>query len=440
MAKKTLPLSEKNIRNPKWPIGKEESPLYLYDGDGLFIIISPPIFLPDPKTGEPKSVAGSKLWRFKYRFNNKERLISFGAYPEVSLEQAREKRRIAREQVAAGVDPGVEKKKYKNATAGISAAEDENYSFEKVARDWHKITKKGWSVDYGNQILERLKKEAFPHIGKSQIADIEAPHILKMLRKIVERGAIEAAHRMHFDCRRIFAYAIGCGYVKRNPAADLNRSLPPYRKGNRAAIIDPKGVSKLLNAIDGYKGSHVVRAALKLAPLFFCRPGELRALEWSWIDFGEKIIDIPKENMKGRKGEKRAHFIPLCRQALNILKDLKIITGNGKFVFPSVRGPSRSMSENTVNVALRAMGFSEDEMCGHGFRALARTVARERLKIPEAYLEIQLSHVTKSPNGTAYDRVAFLDERIEMMQVWADYLDSLRVGGPIPAHNLTFKG
>jgi integrase len=428
MARKIAPLTNANLLNPK-PKDKSkdkdkpspiDKPFTMYDGDGLFILVNPATTMTDPKTGKDKTVPGSKLWRFKYRIAGKEKLMSFGAYPEVSLTAAREKRKDAREKVAAGTDPLLAKKAKIETKSG-----DVENSFEVNAREYHKSIASGgdWSTDHAEIKLKNWERDLFPWIGNRPIADITPEELLGHLERVVDRGAIETAHRLRYDCQRIFAYAIVKGRAKINSALLLSGILPKIKKGHYAAITDPKEAGLLLNAIDHYIGTLVVRSALKLAPLFFVRPGELRHMEWSEIDFDDKRWNVPGEKMK----MEIAHIVPLCRQAMAVLKDLEPFSRHrSKYVFPGLNSNSKCMSENAVNNAIRAMGYEKDQMCGHGFRAMARTIARERLKIEAEYLEIQLSHKTKAPNGSAYDRVAFLDERILVMQQWADYLDQLR--------------
>ena len=259
-------------------------------------------------------------------------------------------------------------------------------------------------------------------MGERAVAEIKAPELLVVLRKMESRGALETAHRVRSICSQVFRYAIATGRADRDPATDLKGALPPYSQGHHSAIIEPKKVGHLLNAIDAYNGTIVVKCALQLSPFVFLRPGELRYAEWKEFDLESALWDIPAERMKRRV----AHLVPLSRQVIGIIKELHAFTGRGRFLFPGTRSASRPMSENTVNAALRYMGFDKETMTGHGFRAMARTMIRQNLHIIPEYIELQLSHVTKSQNGTAYDRVSFLPERREMMQVWADYLDQLK--------------
>ncbi len=380
----------------------KEKPYKLSDGDGLFLLVNP---------------AGGKWWRFKYRFEGKEKLISFGTYPEVSLADAREKRDAARKLVAAGIDPGELRKAQKASTRAIS----EN-TFEVVAREWHGKYSKTWSTAHAANIIYRLEKEVFPWLGARPIEEIKAPELLKILRRVESRGALDTAHRVRNTCSQVFRYAVATGRAERDPGADLRGALPPVKNDHFAAPTDPKDVAPLLRAIDDYQGSYIVQCALKLAPLFFVRPGELRQAEWAEINLETAEWNIPGSRMK----MKEPHIVPLARQALDILHDLKALTGNSKYVFPCHRSPLRCMSENAVNAALRRMGFEKSEITGHGFRAMARTILDEVLQVRPDFIEHQLAHAVKDPNGRAYNRTAHLAERKKMMQQWADYLDSLK--------------
>lgn len=403
MPKRITPLSDTKVRNVK-PQAKE---VKLFDGGGLFLLVAP---------------TGGKLWRFKYRFAAKEKKLTFGTYPEVSLADARQRREDARKLLANGVDPGEVKKAQKAAQVAVT----EN-SFEVVAREWHTKFSGTWSACHAETTLGRLLLDVFPVIGARPIGEIKAPEILAMLRRIESRGALETAHRVRTICGQVFRYAVATGRAERDPAADLKGALPPYKKSHLAAITDPKAVTPLLRAIDGYQGSFVVKCALQLAPLVFVRPGELRQAEWPEIDIEAAEWNIPPERMK----MKIAHLVPLSTQAINILRELKAITGNSRYLFPCHRSFARPMSNNAINAALRRMGFEKDEMTGHGFRAMARTILDEVLQVRPDYIEHQLAHAVKDPNGRAYNRTAHLVERKKMMQIWADYLDGLKRGAKI---------
>lgn len=403
MPKRIMPLTDLQVSKAK-PGGKQ---LTMFDGGGLFLLVTP---------------SGGKLWRFKYRFAGKEKLLSFGAYPEISLSDARNRREEARKLLANDVDPSEIRKAKKAAIV----AETEN-SFEVVAREWHSKFSSTWSPSHAETTLRRLQADVFPVLGEKPVNEIKAPELLAMLRRIESRGALETAHRIRTICGQVFRYAVATGRAERDPAADLKGALPPYKKSHLAAITDPKEVAPLLRAIDEYKGSFVVKCALQLASLVFVRPGELRQAEWMEIDFEVAEWNIPAERMK----MKVAHLVPLSRQAVAILKELEPLTGRSRYLFPCHRSYARPMSNNAINAALRRMGFDKDEMTGHGFRAMARTILDEVLQVRPDFIEHQLAHAVKDPNGRAYNRTAHLKERRKMMQTWADYLDEIKSGAKV---------
>jgi integrase len=295
-------------------------------------------------------------------------------------------------------------------------------SFEVVAREWFAKQKPMWVDSHADKILQRLENDIFPWLGPRPIADIAAKELLAVINRIVERGAIDTAHRALQNCGQIFRYAIVTGRADRNPAADLRGALPGTKKKHQAAIMDPGAIGGLLRAIDSYAGSLITRSALRLAPLVFVRPGELRHAEWAEIDLEAGQWNIPAEKMKMRE----PHLVPLSSQAITILEELRPLTGRGRYVFSGGRSPRRPMSNNAVLAALRRMGFAKDEMSGHGFRAMARTILDETLHFRPDYIEHQLAHAVRDPNGRAYNRTAHLPERRKMMQAWADYLDALK--------------
>ena len=392
-----MPLTDTKIRNAK-PKNKQYK---LYDNDGLFLLVAP---------------TGGKWWRFKYRFEGKEKLISLGTYPEVSLAKARERRNTARKQVADSIDPSLARKASK-----ASKQQGEN-TFEVVAREWHTKFTPTWTAGHAKTIKSRLEFNVFPFIGTRQITDIKAPELLMVLRRIESRGALETAHRVRSICSQVFRYAVATGRAERDQAADLRGALPPVKPNHLSAITDPNKVGGLLRAIDGYQGSLVTRCALRLAPLVCVRPGELRHMEWAEIDFDAAEWNIPAEKMKTRT----PHLVPLSKQSLQILQEIHPLTGSSRYVFPSARTPHRPMSNNAVLAALRRMGIEKGEMTGHGFRAMARTILDEVLHVRPDYIEHQLAHAVRDPLGRAYNRTAHLPERRKMMQTWADYLDNLR--------------
>jgi integrase len=381
----------------------------LFDGGGLFLMVTP---------------SGGKLWRFKYRFDGKEKKIALGAYPEISLLDARQRRDEARRQLANSIDPGAVRKAQKQANF------QETETFEVIAREWHGRFISTWTKCHAETIMSRLERDLFPWIGKHPIVEIKAPELLAVLRRIESRGALESAHRIRTICGQVFRYAVATGRAERDPSADLKGALPQPQEKHRAAITDPAEVGKLLRTIDGYQGSFIVKCALQIAPLVFVRPGELRHAEWAEIDFENAQWNIPAGKMK----MKEPHLVPLSQQAIEILTELKKLTGSGRYVFPG-RTSQRPMSDNAILAALRNMGYPKDEMSGHGFRAMARTILDEVLQVRPDFVEHQLAHAVRDPNGRAYNRTAHLNERIKMMQMWADYLDGLRVGAKVLPFN-----
>lgn len=400
-----MPLTDTTIRDTK----PAEKPIKLFDGGGLFLLVTP---------------AGQRYWRLKYRAAGKEKLLALGVYPEVTLATVRRKRDEARENLAAGIDPSEAKKAEKR----IVRLNAEN-SFEAVVREWHAKYAPTWSESHAGRILRRLEVDAFPWIGGKPIADLAPPDVLDALRRVEKRGALETAHRLHANISQVCRYAVATGRTQRDVTADLRGALPPFQQEHMAALTDPKEVAELLRAIDGYHGTFPVICALRLAPLLFQRPGELRAAEWAEVDLDAGIWEIPCDRMKRTKQGKAsggAHIVPLSSQAVTVLYELHALTGNGRFLFPSVRTKDRPMSDNTINGALRRLGYDGDTMTGHGFRAMTRTILDEVLGLPAAIIEAQLAHAVKDPLGRACNRTAHLPQRREMMQRWADYLDRLK--------------
>ncbi len=385
-----MALSDTAIKSAK----PSEKQVKLSDEKGLFLLVAP---------------SGGKWWRFKYRIGGKEKLLSLGTYPEVSLKDARQRRDDARKLLAGGVDPSENRKATKAAKA-----ESAGNSFEVIAREWFAKFSAGWVKSHADKIINRLEKDIFPWIGRKPIADITAPELLAALRRIESRGAVETAHRAHQNCGQVFRYAVATGRALRDPSPDLRGALSPVQGTHLAAITDPKKVGELLRAIDGYEGQFVTKCALRLAPLTFVRPNELRKAEWTEIDLDKAEWNIPAERMKMRT----AHLVPLSTQAVEILRELKPLTEISKYVFPSARTNARPMSDNAILSALRRMGYAKEEMSGHGFRAMARTILDEVLKVRPDFIEHQLAHAVKDPNGRAYNRTTHLPERIEMMKKW----------------------
>ncbi len=401
-----MPLNNLKVQTAK----PKEKPYKLFDGDGLYLLVTE---------------KGHKWWRFKYRFDGKEKSLAFGTYPEISLVDARERRNGARRQVANGIDPGAVKKAMKQAKTA------ETETFEVVAREWYTKFTPTWSATHAVTMMARMERDLFPWMGARPIKEIKAPELLAVLRRVESRGALETAHRIRTIAGQVLRYAVATGRAERDCSGDLKGALPQPGEHHHAAITDPKEVAFLLRTIDGYEGHFVVKCSLKLAPMFFVRPGELRSAEWAEMDLDERVWNIPAEKMK----MKQAHIVPLSTQAVAILTELKHLTGASRYVFPSGRSFARPMSNNTVNAALRRMGYDKETMTGHGFRAMARTILDEVLQVRPDYIEHQLAHAVRDPNGRAYNRTAHLAGRREMMQLWADYLDGLKRGAHVlPLH------
>jgi integrase len=371
-----------------------------------------------------------KYWRLGYRFEGKQKLLALGVYPAVSLAKARSKREKARELLADGIDPGAAKREERQTTARAAAN-----TFELVAREFLETKADAWTPMYAAKWLRGMDKDLFPYIGKLPIATVTPPMLLDALRKCEKRGAIESAHTLRQTAGQVFRYGIQTGRCQRSPATDLQGALKPVTTKHMAAILEPVKVGELLRAIDAYTGQPMTKAAMALSALLFQRPGNIRQMEWAWVDFDDAMLTIPSQDMKRRIQQKlngRPHFVPLAPQAVAFLKDLVPITGHGRYVFPSLRTGERPMSDNTVNAALRRMGFEKEEMSAHGFRATARTLMIERIKgISADVIEAQLAHGKSGPLGSAYDRAEFMDQRRVMMQTWADYLDKLRMGADV---------
>lgn len=382
-------------------------PAKLADGGGLYLLLRPD---------------GARWWRWDYRrpVTGKRNTLSLGTYPETGLAEARARHAEARKALAAGIDPGEQRKAEK--AAGLERAGN---SFEVVAREW--LAKQTWVAGYRDKVDAWLVNDVFPYIGGKPVAEVTAPEFLRVARRIEERGAVESAHRILQNCGQVMRYAIATGRADRNPVADLKGALTTAEGRHHAAITDPLALGGLLRAIEGYSGDPVTRAALKLSGLLFVRPGELRHAEWEEIDLDKAEWNIPAGKMKMRQ----PHLVPLCGQAVAILRELHALTGRGQYVFPGARSPRRPMSNNAINAALRRMGYGTDTMTAHGFRATARTLLDEVLGFRPDYIEHQLAHAVRDPNGRAYNRTAHLAERRKMMQGWADYLDALRTSANV---------
>lgn len=397
-----VPLTDTAIRNAK----PADKPVRLFDGGGLYLEIAP---------------SGGKWWRLKYRFGGKEKRYSLGVYPEVTLATARKKRDEAREKLAAGIDPGEAKKAEKRASL-LAAAN----SFEVVARGWMDERKTTVEPAQHAKTLARMENDVFPWLGKRPIAEIDAPEILVVLKRVDGRGARFTAHRIRSEISRVFRYGIKEGHCKADPARDLVDAIPPAQTTHFASITEPEKVGEMLRAFDGFTGTFPVLCALKLAPMLFVRPGELRKAEWAQFDLdkGEWRYFVNKT--------KTDHLVPLAAQAVTILRELHALTGEGVYVFPGARDRNRPMSEAAINAALRRLGYdTRTEITGHGFRAMARTILHEELEEKPEVIEHQLAHTVPDSLGRAYNRTKFIKARRSMMQQWADYLDKLKAGAEI---------
>jgi len=403
-----MPLTDTAIPRAK----PQAKAVKLFDGGGLYLEVNP---------------AGGKWWRWKYRFGGKEKRLSLGVYPDVSLKAAREKRDAARQQLAAGINPGQARRAEKLARAGAE-------SFEAIARQWHAKFSPGWVASHGDRILKRLEKDLFPWVGKRPIAEIKAPALLAVLRRIESRGALETAHRAMQNCGQVFRYAVATGRAQRDPTGDLRGALPAPKEKHHASIIDPKRIGELLRAIDAYEGFFATKCALRLAPLVFVRPGELRKAQWPEIDLDKAEWCIPAERMKMRE----QHIVPLSRQAVAILRELEPLTNRAipskpdapRYVFPGAQSRERPMSENAILAALRRMGYTKTEMTGHGFRSMASTLLHEQ-GWNHQVIERQLAHAERNAVSAAYNFAEHLPERSKMMQAWADYLDGLKASAEV---------
>lgn len=393
-----MPLNDTVLRNMK----PSDKPFKQADGGGLFIQVE---------------TTGSRLWKISYRFDGKQKTISLGKYPHVSLKDARAKREEIKTMLATGIDPSAQRQAEKESASGAN-------SMETIAREWFAKFSPSWAKSHADTVIQRLERDVFPPLGARPINDIKAPELLTVLRRIEERGALITAHRIKQVCGQVFRYAIATGRAERDPSADLRGALPPARGSHHASITDPAKIGELMLAIDGYKGSFVVRCALQFAPLVFVRQGELRHAEWPEIDFEKAEWRIPGPKMK----MKDPHIVPLSRQAISILKELQPFTGDGRYLFPSNRTQARCISENTTLAALRRMGYSKEDMTPHGFRSMASTLLNEQGWNRDA-IERQLAHAERDSVRAAYNYAEHLPERRRMMQAWADYLDELRRGG-----------
>ena len=393
-----MPLTDIKIKNIK-PESKTKK---YFDGNGMYLEVTP---------------KGGKYWRLKYRYAGKEKRLALGIYPDVSLKDAREKRDEARKLLDKVLDPSADKKAKK-----LERHESTKNSFSAISEEWISKQTPRWSEIHSSKVQRMLNKDLLPWLGSRPIAEITPKELLGVLRKVEGRGALESAKRTKQVAGQVFRYGVAIGICERDPSQDLKDALAPPVKTHRAAVTEPEEVGRLLLALDGYEGSPVVQAALKLAPLTFVRPGELRHAEWTEIDLEQKEWKIPGHKMKARAD----HIVPLSTQAIRILEELRPLTGHFQFVFISGRSPRRPMSNNAVLAAMRRMDIPKEHMSGHGFRAMARTILDEVLGYRVDWIEHQLAHAVKDVHGRAYNRTAHLDKRREMMQHWADYLYKLK--------------
>jgi integrase len=399
-----MPLSPTQISNTK-PTDRLQK---LADGGGLYLAVFP---------------TGGKSWRFKYRYGGKEKLLTFGQWPAMSLAAARKKRDEARRLLAEGIDPGAERQAERARREALAAN-----TFEAVAREWieRHLSKK--SQAYRERVVSQLERFVFPVIGERPIAELTAPDILEVIRRVEKLNILETAHRVRQVVGQVVRYAVATGRAQADPTPALRGALPPAPTRHMAAPDDPAKVGEILRALEAFQGTPVVAAAIRLLPYVFVRPGELRTMRWADVD-----LEAAEWRFEASK-TRTPHVVPLSRQALAILRDLKPLTGHlpGGWVFPNERTSLRPMSDMAVNAALRRLGIStRDELTGHGWRAVARTLLHERLGYPAEVIEHQLAHAVPDALGRAYNRTRFLEMRREMMQRWADYLDKLRDGAEV---------
>jgi len=406
-------LTDADCRNAACPAGKTR--VRLTDAGGLYLEVTP---------------NGAKRWFWKFRHGGKESRLALGGYPSVSLKAARTARDSARKVLQAGSNPVQARRAEKVAAQASSAT-----TFEAVARECHANKVDGWSASSAEKWLRLMERDLFPWLGTLPLEDITAPVLLTALRRVEARGAHDTAHALRQYAGQVFRYGIATGRCERNPAADLRDALKPLQVRHMGAILDPQRAGELMRNIDGYAGQPITRAALLLSALVFQRPGNVRAMEWAEVDLDGALWTIPAAKMKRTKDGKvngRPHLVPLAPRAVAVLRELQPLTGHGRFVFPSLLTGEECMSENTIRAALRRMGYGNDEMTAHGFRAMARTMVAERLHgIPADVVEAQLAHGKTGPLGMAYDRAEFMEQRRQLMVAWADYLDRLRAGADV---------
>jgi integrase len=391
-------LKEIQVRQAKLADGQKRKKLA--DGGGMYLLVTP--------TG--------KYWRLDYRFAGKRKTLALGVYDDVSLKRARDKRHEARVSLDKKIDPAMQKKATKKAEAN---------SFEAVAREWYEKQQPTWKPNHARTVISRLERDVFPWLGSTPVADIEAPALLTLLKRIEKRGAIETAHRIKSICGQVFRYAIATGRAQRDPVPDLRGALRPVKQGSMATITNPKRVGELMRAIQSFKGTFQVQCALQIAPYVFVRPTELRHAEWTEFDLDAAQWNIPAEKMKMG----RPHIVPLASQVVAILRELQPFSGGDKYLF-SGRDKTRPMSDGTINACLRRLSFGSNEIVGHGFRGMASTLLHGQ-GWKSDIIERQLAHIEGNSVKAAYNHAEYLPERIKLMQHWADYLDGLRDGADV---------
>ncbi len=377
----------------------------LADGHGLYLLVR---------------TNGGKYWRWKYRYLQKEKLLALGVYPEVSLRDARERCIDERRQLAQGIDPSATRRAEK-----IASLQQNANTFEKIAWEWFEKKESGWAPATAKKSRWLLESHLIPQIGKSAVNAIAPPNLLAALEKIERTGALETAGRAKQLAGQIFRYAIATSRAVQDPSANLKGALKPPKTRHFPAPTTPQAFAPILAAIEGLQSNIIVKTAMKLAPMLFVRPGELRRMEWSELNLGEGLWELPAEKMKMRQ----PHLVPLSRQAIELLRQLEPVTGHGKYVFPGERKRTIPISENTLNACFRRLGYSKEQVTAHGLRSTARTILDEVLGFEPHVIEQQLAHEVKDPLGRAYNRTTHLPQRREMMQRWADYLDELKIMG-----------
>lgn len=394
-----MKLTDVAIRHTK-PGGR---PLRLFDGNGLYLEVSP---------------SGGKWWRLKYRYEGKEKRLSLGVYPDIGLREARDRCVEARRLLAARVDPAEARRAHKASRVEAGAQ-----SFEAIAREWYAKQQPTWAESHADKIIRRLERDVFPWIGSKNVAAITAPEVLSLLRRIEQRGAVETAHRAQQNCGQVFRYAVATGRATSDPSRDLRGALTPWKPQHYSTLTSSQAVATLLRDIAAYQGTFVTKCALRLSPFLFVRPGELRRAEWAEIDIRQREWRIPAAKMKRRI----MHIVPLANQVVQIFEEVRPLTGGGQWVFPGVRSNGEPMSENTVNAALRRLGYEREALTGHGFRGMASTMLHEQ-GWPSHLIERQLAHGEPNEVKAAYNHAEYLPERRRMMQAWADFLSALAAG------------